>query len=183
MSFPTRKTALKAKISIISLFFLSTGFIIYYAFIFPFIYLVVLWVGMICYWFFLDIGWVAVSTPSRQRLLLFYAIVQNFIAVFSLIGLLIFMFVYAAVDFHVNDDSLLVMSIHTALELSQMMLSCISSVYAYKLYKQRKQPSPESDGVYVVNSYNDNDIVVTDKLPIQSLYPDLGNRDDNVTYV
>lgn len=183
MSKTTRNIALKAKISIISLFLLSLGFILYWAFIFPFIYLIGLWMGLVCYWVFLEIGWLAITTPNCQGLLLFYVIVQDFIAVFSLIGLLIFLFVYTSVDFHTDNNSLLIVSIHSALELIQMMASVISSVCVYRLYKQRKQPSPETNGVYVVNSYNVNVNNVTDKLPIQSLYSKLGNREDNMTYV
>jgi len=185
MSEPIRKSVFKAKISIISLFFFSTGFILYYAFIFPFVYLVALWMGLICYWMFLDIGWLAISTPNCQRLLLFYAIVQDFIAVFSLIGLLVFLFVYASVDFHTNDNGVLIMSIHSVLELIQTILSVISSVYVYRLYKQQKQYQElKISDVYVVNSYNNDGINdVTDKFPIQSLYPDLGNQGTNMTHV
>lgn len=165
MSETTQRIALKTKVTIGGLFFTSVVFGIYDGLVLAsFLYIIPVLVILLGYWFFLNVGWKAVSTPKAQRLLLFYAIVQGFVVVFSLIiSVLVIVCVYNLN--HKPHHAIQIISVHSVIEFFYLVLSALSSAYAYRLYRQRKQYyGIRNDGVYVVNSY-------TDKFSIQSLYP------------
>lgn len=178
MSETTQRIALKTKVTIGGLFLTSVVFGIYDGLVLAsFLYIIPVLVILLGYWFFLNVGWKAVSTPKAQRLLLFYAIVQGFVVVFSLIiSVLVIVCIYELnhkqnhhkQNHHKQnhtDHAIQIISVHSLIEFFYIVLSALSSAYAYRLYRQRKQYyGIRNDGVYVVNSY-------TDKFSIQSLYP------------